>query len=218
MVQSTATTVEAYLDELDEDRRPTIEAVLRVVRDNLPDGYEEDMRWGMVAWEVPLERYPETYNGQPLLYAALAAQKRHCSLYLMGVYTDVDDASAFHARYEATGKKLDMGKSCVRFKRVDDLPLELIGETIADVSVDEYIARYESARSRKGGRSGREARARSSSRRSAKKAATKKAAKKKSATKKQAATKKASTKKSVATKKASKKTAAKPTSANKRGG
>jgi hypothetical protein len=145
-VRSEATTVEQYLADLDGDRRAELEAVRDVVVANLPDGYEETMRWGMISYEVPLARYPETYNGQPLSYAALAAQKRYSSLYLMGVYATEDETRDFEARYEATGKKLDMGKSCVRFRHADDLPLDLIGEVIAETSVDEFIDRYEQSR------------------------------------------------------------------------
>lgn len=93
-----------------------------------------------------LARYPDTYNKQPLMYAALASQKNYMSLYLMSVYAHSDDKAWFETRYKASGKRLNMGKSCVRFKRVDDLPLDLIAETIASTTVDEYISRYESAR------------------------------------------------------------------------
>ncbi len=117
-----------------------------LVRGSLPDGYGEAMNWGMISWEVPLARYPDTYNNQPLMYAALASQKNYMSLYLMSVYAYSDDKAWFEARYKASGKRLNMGKSCVRFKRVDDLPLDLIAETIASTTVEEYISRYESAR------------------------------------------------------------------------
>ena len=123
-----------------------MEAVRDLVRGNLPDGYGEAMNWGMISWEVPLARYPDTYNKQPLMYAALASQKNYMSLYLMSVYAHSDDKAWFETRYKASGKRLNMGKSCVRFKRVDDLPLDLIAETIASTTVDEYISRYESAR------------------------------------------------------------------------
>jgi hypothetical protein len=145
-VRSDVTTVDEYLGGLDDDRRATLVAVRDVVVAHLPSGYDEAMRWGMISYEVPLARYPDTYNGEPLAYAALAAQKRYSSLYLMGVYASEDDRRDFEERYKATGKRLDMGKSCVRFQQADDLPLDLIGEVIAGTSVDEYIARYERAR------------------------------------------------------------------------
>ena len=146
MARSAASTVEQYLNELAPDRREAIEAVRSVVLDSLPDGYDESMNWGMISWEIPLERYPKTYNKQPLMYAALASQKNYMSLYLMCVYTHDGTQTEFERRFKESGKKLNMGKSCVRFKKVDDLPMDLIAETIASTSVDEYIRSYEAAR------------------------------------------------------------------------
>jgi hypothetical protein len=146
-VQSDADTVEDYLAALPEDRRPAIEAVREVVVANLPDGFEEVVQYGMVSYIVPLDRYPDTYNGLPLAVASLADQKRYLSLYLMGVYGDVG-AEAFLREHWPADKPLDMGKSCVRFRRLDDLPLDLIGQVIARTSVDDFIAAYEQARAR----------------------------------------------------------------------
>ena len=146
MARSEATTVEEYLDELADDRRATLEAVRDVVRANLPDGYEETVQFGMISYVVPLERYPKTYNRQALQYAALASQKNYVSLYLMNVYGNEETERWFVDRYRASGKRLDMGKACVRFKSIDDLPLDLIGETIARTPVDDFIALYETAR------------------------------------------------------------------------
>lgn len=146
MARSTAATVEEYLDELAPERRQAVEAVRGVVLDNLPKGYAETMNWGMICWEVPLERYPKTYNKQPLMYAALASQKNYMSLYLMCVYSHDGARTDFEERFRASGKKLNMGKSCVRFKKVDDLPMDLIAETIASTPVDDYITSYEAAR------------------------------------------------------------------------
>lgn len=146
MVSSKATTVDAYLASLPADRRAAIAAVREVILGHLPPGYEEGMQHGMIGYAIPLSRYPDTYNGQPLVIAALASQKQHMSLYLMGVYGDPEIEAWFTERYRASGKKLDMGKSCVRFKKLDDLPLDLIGEVIARVSVDEHIAAAERAR------------------------------------------------------------------------
>jgi hypothetical protein len=146
MARSSATTVEAYLAELPEDRRETVAAVRRAVLDRLPDGYQERMNWGMISYEVPLERYPDTYNGQPLMYAALAAQKRGYTLYLMNEYAD--GGPALREGFERAGKKLDMGKSCVRFRRLEDLPLDVIGDAIARTPVDAFIGTHEAARSR----------------------------------------------------------------------
>jgi hypothetical protein len=147
MVRSEAASVDEYLLELPEERRETVSAVRQVILRNLPEGYEERMNWGMISYEVPLERYPDTYNGQPLMYAALAAQKRGYSLYLMCEYAD--GGESLKQQFEQAGRKADMGKSCVRFKRVEDLPLEVIGRAIARNSVDEFIELHQAARNRK---------------------------------------------------------------------
>jgi uncharacterized protein YdhG (YjbR/CyaY superfamily) len=138
-MQSNATTVKEYLDALPDDRRKAITAVRKVIRANLPKGYEEAMNWGMIAYQVPLATYPDTYNKQPLMYAALASQKRHMAVYLTGIYTSEKARIAFEAAYRATGKRFDVGKSCVRFRSLDDLPLDLIGETIASMTPTELI-------------------------------------------------------------------------------
>jgi hypothetical protein len=137
-------TVDDYLAALTADRREALEAVRQVVNDNLPAGYEETMQHGMISWVVPLARYPDTYNGEPLAVASLASQKRHMSLYLMCVYGDAE--SSFRERYLASGKRLDMGKSCVRFRTLDDLPLDLIADEIAATPPDKFIADYEASR------------------------------------------------------------------------
>ncbi len=145
-MQSAATSVDQYLAELPDDRRAALEEVRAVILANLPDGYEESMNWGMISYEIPLERYPPTYNKKPLGYAGLASQKHHMAVYLMEIYSSPENRATFEEQYRATGKRYDVGKSCVRFRKVDDLPLDLIGRTIAATSVDEYIARYEAAR------------------------------------------------------------------------
>jgi hypothetical protein len=148
MATSKAATVEAYLQELPEDRREVVSTVRDVILRNLPEGYTETMAWGMISYGIPLERYPTTYNGQPLGYAALAAQKNSYSLYLMGVYADPEQEAALREAFRREGKKLDMGKSCVRFKRLGDLPLEAIGELIAATTPEQYIAHYEATRAK----------------------------------------------------------------------
>jgi uncharacterized protein YdhG (YjbR/CyaY superfamily) len=147
-MRSGAATVDEYLAELPVDRREAIGVVRGEILANLPEGYEEAMNWGMVTYQVPLETYPETYNGQPLMYAALASQKNHMAVYLMGIYADEATRDGFLDSYKATGKRLDMGKSCVRFRHVDDLPLELIGEAIGACEVEAFIALNERARKR----------------------------------------------------------------------
>ena len=136
-MQSAAKTVHEYLDDLPPERREAIESVRDVILDNLPEGFEEAMNWGMITYQVPLSRYPDTYNKQPLMLAALASQKNHMAVYLTGVYADEGSRERFADAYKETGKRLDMGKSCVRFRRLDDLPVELIGEAIAEYSVDD---------------------------------------------------------------------------------
>jgi hypothetical protein len=146
MVSSTAQSPDEYIAALPPDRREAISAVREVVQRNLPDGFEEGMEFGMIAWYVPLDRFPYTYNGHPLGLAGLASQKQYMSLYLNTVYGDPQLADWFRDRYAQSGKRLDMGKSCVRFRSLDDLPLEVIGETIAKVPLDRYVAHYQAAR------------------------------------------------------------------------
>ncbi|GGU60219.1 iron chaperone [Lentzea flava] len=138
MVQSKASTVADYLAELPAERRAEVTAVRDVILAHLPDGYVEGMLWGMITWYVPLEVSGPTYNKQPLSYVALAAQKNYYSVYLTTVNGPGEES--FRARYAATGKKLDMGKSCVRFKRSSDLALDVIGEEIAGTPVSEFLA------------------------------------------------------------------------------
>ena len=140
-MRSNASTVAEYRAGLPEERREAIEVVRQVILQNLPEGYEEAMDWGMITYQVPLETYPDTYNKKPLMYAALAAQKNHMAVYLMAVYGDEEARRDFEAAYRATGKRYDVGKSCVRFRTLAELPLELIGATIASVSMSEFVER-----------------------------------------------------------------------------
>ncbi len=146
-MQSDAATAEEYLAELDDDRREAISAVRDVILANLPDGYEEVMQYGMISYVVPLSVLADTYNGQPLMYLALASQKQYMSLYLTNVYGDESVEKWFKERYLATGKKLNMGKSCVRFKRLDDLPLDLVAEVVARTPIEEFVDIYHASRS-----------------------------------------------------------------------
>lgn len=148
MASSNAPTVEDYLAELPEDRRAVVSAVRDVILENLPEGYEESMNWGMIAYEVPLDRYPITYNKQPLGYAALAAQKHYYALYLFGTYTDPAQVDELREAFARAGKKMDMGKSCLRFKRLDDLPLDAVGAVIVSTPPEALIAQYEAGRQR----------------------------------------------------------------------
>jgi hypothetical protein len=146
MASSKATTVAAYLKSLPADRRKVVSAVRDVVVKNLPEGYRESVNWGHIAYEIPLETLPNTYNGQPLLYVGLAAQKNHYALYLMGAYADPKKGKQLESEFKKRGKKLDMGKSCLRFKSLDDLPLDVIGDVIASTPVDEMIGYFEKSR------------------------------------------------------------------------
>jgi hypothetical protein len=146
MARSSATTPDEYIASLPEDRRAAVATVREVVNRNLPPGYEEGMAYGMIAWWVPLETFPDTYNGQPLGLAGLASQKDYISLYLNTVYGSPDEEAWFKGRYAASGKKLNMGKSCVRFRRLDEVPLDVIGETIARADLDRTLAHYAEAR------------------------------------------------------------------------
>jgi hypothetical protein len=144
MATSTEKTVAGYLASLPPDRRAAMKAVRAVIRKNLPKGFREGM-FGMIGYYVPLKDFPDTYNGDPLFVAGLASQKQYMAVYLLGCYGDAKLARWFQAEYKKRGKKLDMGKSCVRFKTLDDLPLELVGEVIARVSVDQLTAMHDAA-------------------------------------------------------------------------
>ena len=201
-MQSPAPTVEAYLASLPADRRAVIEAVRKVLRANLDPLVEEGMQYGMVGYYVPHSVFPAGYHcdpRQPLPFAALAAQKNGYSVYLMPLYMQPERVAAFEAAWKATGRKLDMGKSCVRFKRLEDAALDVLGATVRAMKVADYIATYEATLA-------------GSARRGAKKAAAKKPAAKKAAAKKPAA-KKAAAKKPAAKKAAAKKPAPRRTSA-----
>ncbi len=147
-MRSDADTVEDYLASLPPDRREPISTIRDVVNTHLPEGYVEQMAWGMVSWVVPLEEYPDTYNGKPLSYVSLASQKNHMAVYLMGLYTDGPEEGWFRQQYADRGLKLDMGKSCVVFKRLEEVPLDVLGEVVAKIPVGEFIARYEMSRQR----------------------------------------------------------------------
>jgi hypothetical protein len=148
-MKSDAATPQAYLDALPSERRAVVSAVRELVNANLPAGYREGMAWGMIGWAVPLERYPETYNKEPLAYVGLAAQKNHYALYLNGCYMSPDGQAALEHAYAAAGKKLDMGKSCLRFKKLEDLVPEAVAGAVAALGVDDFIAAYEAAHKRR---------------------------------------------------------------------
>lgn len=141
-------TVSQWLASVPAERRDAINAVRDAVNEHLPQGYEETVDWGMLAWVVPLATLPNTHNGRPLLLAALGAHTKLMTIYLMSVYGDPEIRREFETAYRKTGKKLDMGGSCVHFKKLDDLPLDVVGNTIARVPVDEYVERYRQSRTK----------------------------------------------------------------------
>lgn len=144
-MQSKATTVDLYLAELPADRRASIHAVRQVILSNLDRGYEEGMQYGMIGYYVPHSLYPPGYHcdaKQPLPFVCLASQKNYLSLYMMSVYGDSELAKWFQAAWKKTGKKLDMGKSCIRFTRPEDLALDVIGEAIRRQPVAKHIECY----------------------------------------------------------------------------
>ena len=145
-MRSEAKNVDEYLGELPDERRDVVAQVRQLILANLPAGYRETMNWGMISYEIPLERYPITYNKQPLGYLALAAQKNDYSLYLFGAYADAGQMALLEEGFIQAGKKLDMGKSCLHFRKLDDLPLDVIARVVAAVPPDEMIALYEKSR------------------------------------------------------------------------
>lgn len=138
-MKSSATSVNGYLKGLPAERRKALEAVRKTILKNLPKGYVESCRWGMIAYEVPLSICPDTYNGQPLMYAALASQKNHMAVYMCNVVAIPAIRKSLVAGFKAAGKRLDMGKSCIRFRQLEDLPLEVIGKAVAATPLDEFV-------------------------------------------------------------------------------
>ncbi|HKL12044.1 MAG TPA: DUF1801 domain-containing protein [Halanaerobiales bacterium] len=146
MVKSRAETVKEYLEELSPEKRKVVKKLRDKVLENLPIGYQETMNWGMISYEVPLTRYPDTYNKKPLMFAAIAAQKNYYSLYLTPVYQSKELEKELKEKYKETGIKVNMGKSCLRFKRIEEIPIDFIGDLISRVSIKEFIQIYEASR------------------------------------------------------------------------
>lgn len=149
MAKSTATTVQEYLDQQPDDRRAVLSAVRETILRHLPAGYQETMSWGMISYEIPLAHYPNTYNRQPLSYVALAAQKNYYALYLSNVYGNPEQETRLKEAFTQIGKKLDMGKSCLRFRSLADVPWDAIGEIVASATPDDYIRTYEAAQQKR---------------------------------------------------------------------
>jgi len=165
-----ASTVAEYLAALPADRRDALSAVRKVINHNLPNGYEEGMQFGMIGWYVPLSMYPAGYGENPkvpLPLVALGSQKSGMVLHFLSFYGHPSLSTWFVSQYKKSGKKLDMGKGCVRFKTLDDLALDVVGRTIARVPMEEHVANYRAARALLG-------KGRSTIKKSAKKAKAKK--------------------------------------------
>lgn len=146
MVQIKAATADDYIEKLPADKRETIVTLRKLILKNLPKGYVESVSWGVISYEIPLSVFPDTYNKQPLTYIALAAQKNHYALYLMCAYANSKLGQWLADEFKKAGKKLDMGKSCLRFKSLDDLPLDAIEEVVGKVTPEKYLAFYKAAR------------------------------------------------------------------------
>lgn len=145
-MQSTAQTVDEYINTLPPDRKEAIVTLRNLIRKNLPKGYEEGMQYGMISYYIPLERYQDTYNKQPLSYMALASQRNYISLYHMGIYGHKKNEQWLQDCFIKAGKKLDIGKSCIRFKRLTDVPLDVIAESARLIDPEEFIRLYEQSR------------------------------------------------------------------------
>jgi hypothetical protein len=145
---SSVKTPAQYIASLPADRAKTIATVRALVNKHIPRGYDECLVWGTIGWTIPLSRYPNTYNQQPICYVALSSQKNYCVLYLFGPFRSASQLDQLKAAFKAAGKKLDMGKCCVHFESPDDLPLEAIGKLIAAISSEKWIEMYEQSRLR----------------------------------------------------------------------
>lgn len=155
-MNSQATNVQAYLAELPPDRREALQAVRQVILKNLDRDYEECMQYGMIGYSVPHRVYPAGYHcdpSQPVPFACLASQKNYMSLHLMSLYGLPAEDEWFRKEWARTGKKLDMGKACIRFKKIEDLALDVIGKAIARMPAKKYIGLYESWADRAGKKS-----------------------------------------------------------------
>mgnify|MGYP005993935469 FL=1 len=142
MVSSSAVSVEQYLEQLEPQRARDVTKLRKLCLEHLPPGLEEAMNWGMIAYQVPFSVVEKTYNNQPLLYAAIASQKQYISLYLMSIYAFDEAREKFESDWKASGKNLNVGKACIRFKNLDSAPLDVIQRALGQVTVDEYVARY----------------------------------------------------------------------------
>jgi hypothetical protein len=148
MTETTTLTIDGYIAGLPADRRDAIARVRDAINARVPRGYEEKLQYGMISWCVPesVLAAKDVYNGQPLCLACLGSQKSHMAVYLMGVYGDEAERAWFEKAYKASGKKLDMGKSCVRFSSIEKLALDVVAEAMSRIPVERYVESYHKAR------------------------------------------------------------------------
>ena len=142
MVSSSATSVDSYLSELTPERSRDVAKLRELCLNHLPAGLEEAMNWGMISYQVPFSTVEQTYNSQPLLFAAIASQKQYVSLYLMSIYAFDEAREKFESDWRASGMKLNVGKACIRFRNLDSAPLDVIQRALGQVTVEEYVSRY----------------------------------------------------------------------------
>ncbi|MEM9825375.1 MAG: DUF1801 domain-containing protein [Planctomycetota bacterium] len=150
-MQSDATTVAQYVQSLSPERRAIIKPIRAMIRKHRPKGITEGMQYGMIGYFVPHSKYPAGYHckpAEPLPFLSLASQKNHCALYAMSLYMNPETLKQFQADWKATGKKLDMGKSCIRFKKLEDFAMDVVADYLDTITVDDYIATYESSLNR----------------------------------------------------------------------
>jgi uncharacterized protein YdhG (YjbR/CyaY superfamily) len=143
-----AAAVDNYLAALPAEQRKVLSAVRNTIRKNLPSGYEEVLQGRYISYVVPLSRFPKTYNGQPLWYVSMVVQKNYYALHMVALYGSPKELAKVQAGYKKAGKKLDMGKACIRFKKLEDLPLDVIGESVAGIPMEDYISRYLAVKSK----------------------------------------------------------------------
>lgn len=215
-MQSKATTVEEYLASLPDERTHALEEIRKVITKNLDKSFAEGMQYGMLGYFLPHSKYPAGYHcdpKQPLPFMSVASQKNHIGLYMFCIYCSAEDQETFVKEWKASGKKLDMGKSCVRVKKLEDIPMDVLGRAIKRATAKRFVAAYEGSLA--GSSTGRKAAAKKKTAKKASKKKTSKKASKKKASKK-AATKKRASKKKVATKKTSTKKVAKKKTSKKK--
>ena len=178
-MKSEAKTPQEYIDSLPEDRRATIKKLRALIRKNLPRGYKEQMRWGFICYEVPLSICPDTYNGEPLMYAAIASQKRHYGVYMCGIYLLPEVFKRLSTEWKKRGTRLDIGKSCLRIASWEKCEPDLIAEAISSVPLEKFVAATNATTStRKKNKKTSKKTVKKSSKTTAKKTTTKKTARK----------------------------------------